>query len=234
MTASLVVLDNPDNLAEHVATWLAGRIAATQGPCSLALSGGSTPKRLYERLAQAPWRDRLPWDRIELFWGDERFVPPNHPDSNQRMAREAMIAHVPIPPAQLHPVPTEGTPEQAARQYEAVLRDFAARRPGRPLFDLQLLGLGTDGHTASLFPGAPVLAERRALVAAVVGAKPEPRITLTYPALDDSDAVAFLVTGAEKRVILRRFLDGDANLPSVGVRPRGTVTVFADRAAAGA
>jgi 6-phosphogluconolactonase len=185
-------------------------------------------------MAQAPWRDRLPWERIELFWGDERFVPPNHPDSNQRMAREAMIAHVPIPPAQLHPVPTEGTPEQAARQYEAGLRDFATRRPGRPLFDLQLLGLGTDGHTASLFPGTPVLAERRALVATVVGAKPEPRITLTYPALDDSDAVAFLVTGAEKRVILRRFLDGDASLPSVGVRPRGMVTVFADRAAAGA
>lgn len=232
MTASLVVLDNPDAVAEHVAGWLADRIAATQEVFSLALSGGSTPKRLYEHLARAPWRDRLPWQRLELFWGDERFVPPDHPDSNQRMAREAMIAHVPIPAGNLHPIPTDGTPDEAARRYEAELRRFAAGRPGRPLFDIQLLGLGPDGHTASLFPGIPALAERTGWVAAVVGVKAEPRITLTYPALDSSEAVAFLVTGKEKREVLHRFLDGDMRLPSVGVRPQGKVTVFADHAAA--
>lgn len=231
MTPSLVVLEDPDALAEHVAAWLMARVAAAEGAFSLALSGGSTPKRLYARLARPAWRDRLPWDRLELFWGDERFVPPDHPDSNQRMVREAMTAQVPVPPANLHPIPTDGTPDAVARRYEAELRRFAARRPERPLFDVQFLGLGADGHTASLFPGTAALAERSALVAAVVGAMPEPRITLTYPALDDSNAVAFLVTGAEKRAILRRFLDGDAGLPSVGVRPRGAVTVFADRAA---
>jgi 6-phosphogluconolactonase len=176
----------------------------------------------------------MPWARVHLFWGDERFVPPDHPDSNQRMAREAMIARVPIPPGNVHPVPVDGVPENAARRYEAALRAFAAKRPGEPLFDVQLLGLGPDGHTASLFPGAPALAESRAWVVAAVGAKPEPRITLTYPALNESDAVAFLVSGAEKRAILRRLLAGDAALPAAAVRPKGSVTVFADQAATGA
>ncbi|HYZ31137.1 MAG TPA: 6-phosphogluconolactonase [Crenalkalicoccus sp.] len=233
MTPSLEILADPDALAERVAAWLSERATAKRGGFSLALSGGSTPKRLYQRLAAAPWRDRMPWGRVQLFWGDERFVPADHPDSNQRMTREAMIAQVPIPPGNVHPVPVDSTPEEAARRYEAELRAFAAERPGEPLFDVQLLGLGPDGHTASLFPGTPALAERRAWVVAVVGAKPEPRITLTYPALDDSGAVAFLVTGAEKRAILRRLLDGDAALPAAALRPRGDVLVFADRAATG-
>jgi 6-phosphogluconolactonase len=149
------------------------------------------------------------------------------------MAREAVIARVPIPAANVHPVPTDGAPEDAARRYEADLRAFAAGRPGDPLFDVQLLGLGPDGHTASLFPGTPALGERRSWVAAVLGAKPEARITLTYPALDSSGEVAFLVAGEEKRAVLRRLLEGDAALPAAGVRPAGPVTVFADRAAAG-
>jgi 6-phosphogluconolactonase len=234
MIPSLEVLADPDALAERVAAWLTERAGAKPGGFSLALSGGSTPKRLYQRLAAAPWRERMPWGRLHLFWGDERFVPPDHPDSNQRMAREAMIARVPIPPGKVHPVPVDGTPEDAARRYEAELRAFAAERPGEPLFDVQLLGLGPDGHIASLFPGTPALAERRAWVVAVVGAKPEQRITLTYPALDDSGAVAFLVSGAEKRAMLRRLLDGDATLPAAAVWPKGAVTVFADQAAMGA
>lgn len=229
MTPRLVTLDGPDALAGHAAAWLAARVAAVPGPFSLALSGGSTPRRLYERLASLS----LPWDRIHLFWGDERFVPSDHPESNQRMVREALIRHVPFPPGNLHPIGTDGTPDEAARRYEAELRRFAAGRPGRPLFDLQLLGLGEDGHTASLFPGIAALAEREAWVVAVVGAKPEPRITLTYPALDSSAEVAFLASGAAKRAILWRFLAGDAALPAVDVRPRGAVTVFADRAASG-
>jgi 6-phosphogluconolactonase len=234
MTPILEVLANPAALAEHVAAWLVARAAASRHSFSLALSGGSTPKLLYQTLAMPPWRDRMPWARVHLFWGDERFVPPDDPDSNQRMAREAMVAQVPIPPGNVHPVPVDGTPEDAARRYEAELRTFAAERPGGPLFDVQLLGLGPDGHTASLFPGTPALAERRAWVVAVVGARAEPRITLTYPALDDSAAVAFLVSGAEKRAILRRLLDGDTTMPAAALRPKGPVTVFADQAAIGA
>ncbi|MBV1795737.1 6-phosphogluconolactonase [Siccirubricoccus sp. G192] len=233
MTPIVEVLADPEALAERVAAWLVERATAKRGGFSLALSGGSTPKRLYRRLAALPWRGRVPWGRMHLFWGDERFVQPDHPDSNQRMAREAMIAQVPIPPGNVHPVPVDGTPEEVARRYETKLRAFAAQRPGEPLFDVQLLGLGPDGHTASLFPGTPALAERRAWVVAVLGAKPEPRITLTYPALDDSDAVAFLVSGAEKQAILRRLLNGDAALPAAAVRPKGTITVFADQAAMG-
>ncbi len=233
MTPSVEVFANADALAERAAAWLADRAASKRGSFSLALSGGATPKRLYQRLAMVPWRDRMPWARVYLFWGDERFVPPDHPDSNQRMAREAVIARVPIPAANVHPVPTDGAPEDAARRYEADLRAFAAGRPGEPLFDVQLLGLGPDGHTASLFPGTPALGERRSWVAAVLGAKPEARITLTYPALDSSGEVAFLVAGEEKRAVLRRLLEGDAALPAAGVRPAGPVTVFADRAAAG-
>ncbi|MCO6417395.1 6-phosphogluconolactonase [Siccirubricoccus sp. KC 17139] len=234
MTTAIEVLAAPDALAERVAAWLIEQASAKQGSFSLALSGGSTPERLYRRLAAAPWRDRMPWERVHLFWGDERCVPPDHPDSNQRMAREAMIAQVPIPPGNVHPVPVDGgSPEMAARLYEAELRAFAAERPGEPLFDVQLLGLGPDGHTASLFPGTAALAERSAWVVAVVGARPEPRITLTYPALEDSGAVAFLVSGAEKRAILRQLLEGDATLPAARVRPKGAVTVFADQAAMG-
>lgn len=233
MTQTIEVLANPGALAERAAAWLTGRVAAKRNSFSLALSGGSTPKRLYQVLAMPPWRDRMPWTRVHLFWGDERFVPPGHPDSNQRMAREAMIARVSIPAANVHPVPTDGTPEGAARRYEAELRAFAAKRDGEPLFDVQLLGLGPDGHTASLFPGAPALSEREGWVVAVVGAKPGARITLTYPALANSAEVAFLVAGAEKRAALRRLLEGDAALPAAGVRPAGPVTVFADRAVAG-
>ena len=220
-------------LAEQAAAWLAGRVAAREGPVSIGLSGGSTPKRLYQLLAMPDWRDRLPWERIHLFWGDERFVPPDHPDSNQGMVRQAMLDHVPIPPGNIHPVPTDGTPESAAARYEEALRRFAGTRPGEPLFDIQLLGLGPDGHTASLFPGNPALQERQAWVLAVVGAKPEPRITLTYPALNSSRVSAFLVAGEEKREILAGLRAGDRALPAAGLGPMGPVTIFADRAAAG-
>jgi 6-phosphogluconolactonase len=232
MIARTIVLDDLDAIAERVAAWLVEKAAAVEGGFSLALSGGSTPRRLYERLASPQWRDRMPWERVHLFWGDERFVPPDHPDSNQRMAREALIAHVPVPPSNVHPVPTDGTPEYAARRYDAELRAFAAGRGAAPLFDVQLLGLGEDGHTASLFPGTAALAELKALAVAVVGAKPEPRITLTYPALAASRDVAFLVAGAGKRDMLRRLLAGDRALPASVVRASGAVAVFADRAAA--
>jgi 6-phosphogluconolactonase len=186
-------------------------------------------------LASDEFRDRFPWDRTHLFFGDERFVPPDHKDSNFRMAREAMIAHVPIPDAQVHPWETSGDPEHAAIHYADVLKRFYGADtldPARPLFDVQLLGLGEDGHTASLFPGVAALQEQMAWTAAVVGAKPEPRLTLTYPALNSSRWVAFLAPGAKKRDILARAIAGDEALPAVHVVPVGTRILFTDEAAA--
>jgi 6-phosphogluconolactonase len=230
------VLADADALSHRVADWLTGEAAQTEGRFAIALSGGSTPKHLYQILAQPPHRDRFPWARTHFFWGDERFVPHDHPDSNYRMAREALIDHVPIPPENVHPVPTEGTPDEAAAAYEATLRAFygtAELDPARNLFDVVLLGVGSDGHTASLFPGTAVLEERNAWVKAVVGVKAEPRITLTYPAIASSGTVAFLAEGEGKREIVARVRSGDPTLPAARVTTRGRLRWFLDRTAAG-
>src|SRR5262249_23838998 len=139
---------------------------------------------------------RFPWRRAHWFLGDERFVPHDHPDSNYRMVREALFSRVPVPAANIHAIRTEQlTPEQAALAYESTLKEFYGTDtldPGQHLFDVTLLGIGEDGHTASLFPGQPALKERRRWAVAVVGVRSEPRVTLTYPALDGSAHVAFL------------------------------------------
>ncbi len=223
-------------VAEHVAAWLTNKALATPGRFAVCLSGGSTPKTLYGLLAAEPLRSRFPWDRTHFFFGDERFVPPDHPDSNYRMAREAMLAHVPVPDAQVHPFPTDTTPEDCAARYAATLQQFygaSSLDPLQPLFDVTFLGLGEDGHTASLFPGVAALQERKAWTAAVIGAKPEPRLTLTYPVLDSAKTVGFLVAGAGKTAILARALAGDQALPAAHVRPVGELIWFTDKAAAG-
>ena len=223
-------------VAQHVAEWLTERALATPGRFAVCLSGGSTPKTLYGLLGAEPLRSRFPWDRTHLFFGDERFVPPDHPDSNYRMAREAMLSHVPIPPAQVHPFPTDTTPEDGAARYADTLKRFYGADtldPARPLFDVNFLGLGEDGHTASLFPGVAALQERTAWTAAVIGAKPEPRLTLTYPVLDSARTVGFLVAGSGERAILTRALAGDAALPAVHVKPVGELIWFTDKAATG-
>ena len=223
-------------VARRVAEWVLERALATPGRFAWCLSGGSTPKTTFALLATDAFRTRFPWDRTHLFFGDERFVPPDHPDSNYRMAREAMIAHVPIAAAQVHPWQTDTDPEHSALHYADTLKRFYGAdtlEPGRPLFDVTFLGLGEDGHTASLFPGVAALAERTAWTAAVIGAKPEPRLTLTYPALDSSRAVAFLAAGEGKRAILGRALAGDTALPAVGVHPVGELHWFTDTAASG-
>ena len=223
-------------VGRRAADWLVARVAEAPGRIALNLSGGSTPKRLYTLLAGPPYRDRIPWQRLHLFWGDERFVPPDHPDSNFRMAREAMIDHVPIPPDQVHPIPTSPSPGEAAAAYERALMAFYVAEtldPARPLFDVTLLGLGADGHTASLFPGTSALEERTAWVMSVIGAHPEPRITMTFPVLASSNAVAFLVTGAEKRDALRRLRSGDPAIPAARVGAARERRLFVDRAAAG-
>ncbi|MGH7056834.1 MAG: 6-phosphogluconolactonase [Acetobacteraceae bacterium] len=236
--AELEVLADPDALARRVADWITAKAVAKAGAFAIALSGGSTPRKLYQDLAGPPSREQFPWARTHLFWGDERFVSPDDARSNYRMVREALLADAPIPEANVHPVPTVGlSPEEAAAAYERELEAFyGAERldPARPLFDVTLLGLGPEGHTASLFPGTAVLAERTRWAAAVIGAKAEARITLTYPALESSREVAFLVAGIAKRDILARFQRGEADLPAVGLHPVGALRVFADRAAAGA
>jgi 6-phosphogluconolactonase len=228
--------ENAETLARHVAEWLCGLAQKGHHAFAVSLSGGSTPRRLYELLATKEIASRIPWSRAHWFWGDERFVPHDHRDSNYGMARHAFLSRVPVPDDNVHPIPTEGlSPEQAATAYETTLKRFYGvdrLAPDRPLFDVTLLGIGNDGHTASLFPGQPALQETRRWTVAVVGAKSEPRITLTYPALDSSRDVAFIVTGQEKRDALARAQSGDRALPAALVRPVGRVHWFTDRAAA--
>jgi len=230
--------ENAKTLARHVAEWLCSLARASDRPFAVSLSGGSTPRRLYELLATPEIVSRFPWNRTHWFWGDERFVPHDHPDSNYGMARDAFLSRVPVPDDNIHAVPTEGlSPEQAAAAYEATLKRFYGAdtlAPARPLFDVTLLGIGANGHTASLFPCQPALQETRRWVVAVTGAEAETRITLTYPALDSSRQVAFVVTGEEKRGVVARAQAGDRTLPAGMVRPVGLLHWFTDRAASAA
>jgi 6-phosphogluconolactonase len=229
------VLETPEALAQRAAELVTSILERSTGDVAVALSGGSTPKRLYEILAAEPFRSRLPWQRVHLFWGDERFVPPDDPDSNYRMTRLAMLDHVSVPADHVHPVPTTGTtPQAAADRFQQSLRDFYgadALVPDKKLFKIVLLGMGDDGHTASLFPGVAALEERVRWTAAIIGAKPEPRISLTLPALDSAEHVIFLVTGAKKRDALARLAAGE-NLPAGRVRTDGTIHWLLDREAA--
>jgi 6-phosphogluconolactonase len=236
MNPTLEILPDREALAHRAAERLIA--AAREAPANFAivLSGGSTPRRLYELLGSAPYRETLPWDRMHVFFGDERFVPKSDARSNHRMADEALLSHVPIPSANVHPIPTEGmTPDEAALAYEGTLKSFygAARLDSTcPLFDVTLLGLGEDGHIASLFPGARALSERGRWVVAVREGAPEPRITLTFPPLESSRHVLFLVAGEEKRAVLEGALRGDPQMPATRLRPSGTVRWLADAAAA--
>jgi 6-phosphogluconolactonase len=234
-SAHVDVSKDPEALAYRVAGWITELAEKSQGRFAIGLSGGSTPRRLYQLLATEPFRGRLPWDRIHWFWGDERFVPWNHPESNYGMANAAVLARSPAPAANIHGVVTAiGTPSDAARSYEHALQSYHGSQtlaPDRPLFDLQLLGLGPDGHTASLIPGTSALDERDRWVVEVIGARPEPRITLTYPALDSTRHTAFLVAGMDKREILARVLAGEQALPAARLRPIGELTWFVDAAA---
>lgn len=233
----LKILADPEALARHVADWLLTAAVAGVRPFAVALSGGSTPRRLYQLLACSPYREAFPWARTHWFWGDERFVPHDSSQSNYRMVREAMLERAPVPVANVHRVPTEGlTPQDAALSYERELKNFygaASLSANRPLFDVTLLGLGPEGHIASLFPGTAILNERSRWVGAVIGAKREARITLTYPALESSREIAFLVTGAAKRAVLEQLIESDPHLPAARLHPvNGTLRLFADRAAA--
>lgn len=237
MTSNVEILPDAEALARRAADVLLSAVKATDGRFATALSGGSTPSRLYELLAQSPYRDAFPWQRAHVFWSDERFVPTGDARSNYRMARETLLSHVSIPRTNIHPIPTEGTePEYAAMAYERTLKSYygAARLdPERALFDMTLLGLGEDGHIASLFPGAPALSEHERWVVAVTERAAEPRISLTYPALESSRQAVFLVSGELKREILARVLRGESDLPAAKLKPKGRLLWLVDAAAAG-
>jgi 6-phosphogluconolactonase len=230
------VFATPEALANEVADWIGRHAREAPRRFALCLSGGTTPRRVYQLLGAEPRRDDFPWQRTHWFWGDERFVPHDDARSNFHMAWEALLRHVPVLPDNVHAIPTEQTtPGDAARTYEAMLRRFYGAdtlQAGRPLFDLILLGLGEDGHTASLFPGSSALAETDRWVVPVTGPDKLERITLTYPALASSAATAFLVVGESKRTVLERALADGSTLPAARLRPTGVLYWFADRAAA--
>jgi 6-phosphogluconolactonase len=234
----LLVTDDAAALARKAADQMLAWAMERQGPVRIALSGGSTPRRTYQELASPRLVDRFPWSRVHWFWGDERFVPPDDPESNFRMTREAMLDTAPIPPANIHPIPTVGIdPDEAALRYETELKrgyGNSTLLPDQPLFDVCLLGLGDDGHTASLIPGEPALLERNRWVAVVAHGRPETRITLTYPAIDASRHIAFLVSGETKRSILREVRAGGSTRPAAQLSPMGDILFIVDRAAAGA
>lgn len=230
------VCDDFEELSRAAAELIADqarRAVAARGRFSLALSGGSTPRRCYELLARSPWREQVPWSQVDIFWGDERCVPAADPRSNAGMARKALLEQVPLPPSQIHPMVCAADPEAAALAYQALLRDFFS--PGEPRFDLILLGLGSDGHTASLLPGTPALQETERLVTAVQSPGAElARLTLTLPLINLARLVVFLVSGRDKAKILRQVLVGPPDrFPAQLIAPlHGEVRWLVDRAAA--
>lgn len=213
------------------------RSAAAQGRCSVSLSGGSTPKRVFELLAQPPWRDQVPWQSVHMFWGDERCVPADDPRSNYRMTRLALLDHVPIPADQVHPIDGAMPPRRAADEYEQLLRQFFGQQA--PRFDFVMLGLGENGHTASLFPGTPVLHETERWAAEVYVAEQDmDRVTLTTPLFNQAKTTAFLVTGAGKAAVLHEVIEGKSDperLPAQLIQPKpGELRWLVDRAASAA
>jgi len=204
------IFDNLEDIsraAAEIFVEAAREAAAARGFFSVALSGGNTPRRLHELLAFEPFCDQIPWRKVHIFWGDERCVLPDDPRSNYRMARETLLERVALPPENIHPMRGDLPPAQAAARYAAELQQFFD--PASPIFDLILLGLGDNAHTASLFPHTPVLAESTRWVADVT--IPElgmSRITLTAPLINQARQVVFLVSGAAKAHALRMVLEG--------------------------
>jgi 6-phosphogluconolactonase len=216
---------------------LADRAISARGKFHVALSGGATPRALYRRLAQAPYAERLAWEHVHIYFGDERTVPPDHPDSNYRMAKEALLDHVPIPAAQVHRIEGEAEdPHQAAAAYTTVLTgNLPLTAQGVVQFDLLLLGVGPDGHIASLFPATPVLHERARMVEAVhVENLDTWRITLTLPVIDHARHVLMLVSGAGKAAIMRDVFATQPTppYPVQLINPQGALEWHLDQAAA--
>jgi 6-phosphogluconolactonase len=225
-----LVLPDAAALAAVAAKEFVRAVSSSSGPFRVALSGGSTPRALYSLLAG----EEPPWSRLHFFWSDERCVPPDHADSNYRMASEALLSRVPLPPANVHRIEGElADADEAARRYEVeIRRDFAG---AEPRFDWIFLGLGADGHTASLFPGTTAVAETKKLATSVwVPDKRSHRVTFTLPLLNAAKTVAFLVSGSDKAEIARQVLEEPPSRtrPASLVNPSGELLWFLDRDAA--
>ncbi len=231
---------------------LAEESVPKKGVFTVALAGGKTPELLYETLAHPPFNARIPWPQVHFFWGDERCVPPDHLDSNFGMASRALISRVPVLPQNVHRIPGEAaSPAEAAEEYEKTLREFFGRSTegsfgrfpsaeGRqfPSFDFVMLGMGKDGHTASLFPGDPVLKEKERWVVSVGnprGSPPVPRVTLTLPVINRARCVMFLVSGVEKQDVIRLIMDDPETAnrlyPAARIQPEGRLLWFLDEQA---
>jgi 6-phosphogluconolactonase len=223
-------------LAKAAAERIVTRIAANGDRVAICLAGGSSPKQLYQLLATEAYRSQIPWDRVHWFVGDERFVPATDPLSNIAMMRDAFLDRC-APAANIHPIPTDSAgPDEAAHRYERELKSFYGADEldlARPLFDIVLLGVGPDGHTASLFPGYPAVAETKRWVVEVPKANVEPfvpRVTLTLPALGSCREMLFEASGAGKRAILSRVFAGE-DLPANRARSTGETIWLVDTAA---
>lgn len=236
--SNVFVFDNPVQLALAAAECFvecAQQLNHALDRFSVALSGGNTPKRVYELLATERFKNRVDWSRVHLFFGDERAVPPDHPDSNYAMVYEALISKVPIPAKNVCRIIGEGDAHASAQLYENQLKTFFAGA-ARPRFDLVFLGMGEDGHTASLFPGSDALNEKsKWVVATRMGQTKPDRITLTLPVFNRAARIIFLVTGEEKAQVLKQVLRpqaGSPHLPAREIQPVGRLEWLVDKAAA--
>lgn len=235
----VTVLEDPTDLARKGADFVARSAAASAArdqSFTLAISGGSTPRPMHRMFAQEPYRSLIEWNRVRLFWVDERCVPPDDPESNFGAARKDFLDHLPIPAGQVHPMPWGLEPEVGASAYEKeIRRAFALDKAGYPSLDTVVLGMGQDGHVASLFPGSESLNERDRLVLDVRGGVPEVnRLTLTLPVLNRAKEILFMVSGERKAPVVKALLeDDDADLPAQRVQPlEGRVTWLLDKGAA--
>jgi 6-phosphogluconolactonase len=232
----IITVADPAALAKAAAARILARISANNGRVAICLTGGSSPKQLYRLLATDAYRNKIPWPRVHWFIGDERFVPANDPLHNMGVARQIFLDRF-APAANIHPIPTDtANPDEAARRYERELQSFYGAdelTPATPLFDVVLMGVGPDGHTASLFPDYPAIEETQRWVVGVPQAHVEPfvpRVTLTLPVLASSREMLFEIAGSEKREVLTRVL-GDENLPANRARSAGETVWLVDRAA---
>ena len=224
--SQLIVVPTPSELARPAAEWLELEISnaiAGRGACTLCLAGGRTPEPVYRELASASGID---WSRVDVYFGDERAVPPDHPDSNYRMVHRVLLSRVPVPAGRVHRMEAERSDrEAAAREYERSLP---------PQLDILVLGMGPDGHTASLFPGSAALDERQRLVVPVIGAKPPPqRLTITPPVIEAARRIAVIATGEDKAAMVTRAIEGPLAPKDVPVQLARRGTWFLDQAAAG-
>jgi 6-phosphogluconolactonase len=234
----IIVVADAKAIAETAAKRLLSRLKSAKDRAAVCLTGGSSPEGLYRLLAEEPWRNEVPWDRVHWFMGDDRFVPETDPFSNMGMARRLFLDKAGAPRGNIHAIPTNtNDPEGAANFYQDTLRKFYGAEqldPARPMFDLVLMGVGPDGHTASLFPQSRALDEKNRWVVGVPKAGMEPlvpRVTLTFPALASTREMLFIVDSAGKREILRRVFSGE-DLPAARAHADGDLVWLLDRAAA--